>query len=49
MLRDEDGQDLIEYALIAGLISVACVLALTSVGNAINQNYESATTTFAAS
>jgi pilus assembly protein Flp/PilA len=33
---DEDGADLIEYALLAGLISFACFLALTSTGTSLN-------------
>jgi pilus assembly protein Flp/PilA len=28
LLRDESGQDLIEYALVAGIISLGCVAAL---------------------
>ena len=35
-LRDEEGQDLIEYALLAALIALACVLAMTAVGDGIN-------------
>jgi pilus assembly protein Flp/PilA len=34
-IRDEDGADLIEYALLAGLISLASVAALGSVGTSI--------------
>jgi pilus assembly protein Flp/PilA len=33
---DEEGQDLIEYALIAVLISLAVVVALTAVGGQLN-------------
>jgi pilus assembly protein Flp/PilA len=36
LLRDESGQDLIEYALVAGLIGLAAVVATTSVGTAIS-------------
>ena len=28
LLRGDDGQDLVEYALLAGLISVTCMLGL---------------------
>jgi pilus assembly protein Flp/PilA len=33
--REEEGQDLIEYALLAALIAVACVASMTSVRTAI--------------
>lgn len=38
MLRlacEEDGQDLIEYALLAGFISITCAVAVSSLGTAI--------------
>jgi pilus assembly protein Flp/PilA len=35
-LRDEEGQALVEYALIIALISLICVGALTFVGNEID-------------
>ena len=34
-VREEQGQDLIEYALLAGLISLASVVAITALGTAI--------------
>lgn len=49
ILREDDGQDLIEYAFVAALISVISVLALESVGVAINDRYETSTTTFTGS
>ena len=40
LIRDESGQDLIEYALVAGLIGIGAVIAMTSlsgkIGNAFN-------------
>ncbi len=36
LVRDDQGQDLIEYALLAGLISLVCVLAITNVGTKVN-------------
>jgi Flp pilus assembly pilin Flp len=33
MLRDEEGQGLIEYVLIAALISVVAIIAITQVGD----------------
>ena len=38
-VRDEEGQDLIEYALLAGFISLVAVVAITSVGQGINGVY----------
>jgi pilus assembly protein Flp/PilA len=35
-VREEQGQDLIEYALLAGLISLVCVVAITNVGTKVN-------------
>ncbi len=35
LLNDESGQDLIEYALVAGLIGLVAVVAMTSVGTKI--------------
>jgi pilus assembly protein Flp/PilA len=39
-VRDEQGQDLIEYALLAGFISLAVVTAVTQVGTALNTLYD---------
>ena len=36
LLRDEEGQDLIEYALLVGLISLVAVAAITLAGSAVN-------------
>ncbi len=33
LLQDESGQDLIEYALVAGLIGVAAIVAVTGIGS----------------
>jgi pilus assembly protein Flp/PilA len=38
-VRDEEGQDLIEYALLAGFISLAVVTAVTQVGTSLNTLY----------
>ena len=37
-VRDEEGQDLIEYALLVALISLVCVVALTDAGKAGQQH-----------
>jgi pilus assembly protein Flp/PilA len=36
VLRRDEGQDLIEYALLAGLISIVAIAAVTAVGTTIN-------------
>jgi pilus assembly protein Flp/PilA len=38
-VRDEEGQDLIEYALLAGFISLVAVVAITNVGTGVNNVY----------
>jgi pilus assembly protein Flp/PilA len=40
-VRNEEGQDLIEYALLVALISLVCVLALTNAGTEVNNIFES--------
>ena len=35
-VREEEGQDLIEYALLVALISLVCVVALTDAGKQVN-------------
>ncbi len=37
--KDESGQDLIEYALVAALIAFAAVLAMKSLATAINNAF----------
>jgi pilus assembly protein Flp/PilA len=39
ILRQEHGQDLVEYALIAALIAVACVASMQGVATALNNEY----------
>ncbi len=34
-VRDEEGQDLIEYALLVALIAIVAIGAVTSAGNAV--------------
>ena len=36
LMRDEQGQDLIEYALLAGLISILCVAAIKGAGTKVS-------------
>ena len=35
-MRDDEGQDLIEYALLVALIASACVFAVTRAGTAVS-------------
>ncbi len=39
LLKDELGQDLIEYALVAGLIGLGAVLAMTTLGNKLSDAF----------
>ena len=36
LLREEDGQDLVEYALIVAMIALACCAGLNSLASSIN-------------
>ena len=40
LLRDDQGQDLIEYALLAGLIALVSTLALTNAGTEVRGIWE---------
>ena len=35
-LKNDEGQDLIEYALLVALIAIACVFAVTRAGTAVS-------------
>jgi pilus assembly protein Flp/PilA len=39
-ISDDTGQDLIEYALLAGLISIVCVIAITNAGTKVSGLYD---------
>ena len=43
-VREDQGQDLIEYALLAGFISLASVAAITIVGTQLNVLYTNVST-----
>ena len=45
VIREDEGQDLVEYALLLALIALAAVTAMGLLGTAINTKYGSATTT----
>jgi pilus assembly protein Flp/PilA len=38
-VREEEGQDLVEYALLVGFIGLIAVAGVTALGNAINTYY----------
>jgi len=40
VIREEDGQDLIEYAMLAGFISLIAISAITGIGSQVNSWYE---------
>jgi pilus assembly protein Flp/PilA len=48
LILDDQGQDLIEYALLAGFVSLATTAAVTSVGTSLNTVYGSIATKTAA-
>lgn len=39
LVRDEQGQDLIEYALLATFVSLVAILGATALGTALNNWY----------
>ncbi len=40
-VREENGQDLIEYALLAGLISLVAITAITNIGTKVTAVFTS--------
>ncbi len=44
-LKDESGATAIEYGLIAGLIAVSVIVGAGSVGNSVNETFDSLATT----
>ena len=44
-VREDEGQDLVEYALLLALVALAAIAAMGFLGTAINNKYQSATTT----
>jgi Flp pilus assembly pilin Flp len=47
LIKADDGQDLIEYGLLAAFISLICVALISSVGGAVNGWYEGYNSTIA--
>jgi pilus assembly protein Flp/PilA len=44
LVNNDEGQDLIEYALLAGLISLVAVATVTSAGTQVKNIFQSITT-----
>jgi Flp pilus assembly pilin Flp len=47
LISDDDGQDLIEYALLAAFISLVCVSLISTIGGTVNSWYVGYNTTIA--
>ena len=47
-VRDDSGQDLLEYALLVGLIALVTVLAVTNAGSAVNNIFTAIASSLAA-
>jgi pilus assembly protein Flp/PilA len=43
LVRDDEGQDLIEYALLAGLISLVAVATVTTAGSQVSSIFQTIT------
>ena len=48
-VRDDQGQDLIEYAILIGLISVVSIVAVRAAGVWVNGRFEALNTTLSGS
>ncbi len=46
-LRDEEGQGMIEYALIIALIAVVAIVALRALGNSVSNKLDNVSTNLA--
>jgi len=47
LINETEGQDLIEYALLAALIAIAAIIAMGNLGSAINNKFQSVSATLA--
>lgn len=47
LISETEGQDLIEYALLAALIALAAITAMNNLGGAINAKFNSVSATLA--
>jgi pilus assembly protein Flp/PilA len=39
LLRDEEGQGMVEYGIIIGLIAIVCITALKGLGTKVDKTY----------
>ena len=46
-VADDSGQDLLEYALLVGLIALVAVLAVTATGTSVNNIFQAIATSLA--
>jgi pilus assembly protein Flp/PilA len=44
-VREDEGQDLVEYALLIAFVSLAAIVGMQALGTAINTKYKSISTT----
>ena len=44
LLREDAGQDLVEYALLVTFIALACIVGMQQLGTAVNNKYQSLST-----
>ena len=47
-VREDEGQDLVEYALLITFIALACIIGMQQLGTAINEKYQAISTTLGA-
>jgi len=43
-VREDEGQDLVEYALLIAFIALACIVGMQTLGTAINNEFKSIAT-----
>ena len=43
-VREDEGQDLVEYALLITFIALACIIGMQQLGTAINEKYQAIST-----
>jgi pilus assembly protein Flp/PilA len=46
-IHEDEGQDLVEYALLITFIALACIIGMQQLGTAINNKYTSISTSLA--
>ena len=47
LVREEEGQDMVEYALILGLVSIVAVGAVTATGGSVSKIWDAVSTAVA--